>query len=286
MEWINTINDAIDYIEQNLTLNLTVEDISARYNVSRFHFQRIFGAITGVTISEYMRNRRLSLAAEELMASHTKVIDVAYKYGYETPESFTKAFQRFHGISPIRVKKAGVSLKSFQPLSINLERKGGTLIDYRILKKDGFDLCILSEAFHLDSSEAEIPAFWEKYFSMGRHNIVPAEVGLCSQIKASNNEFVYGIGCKNSKLKVCPPGFEVFPVPAATWAIFQCVGAMPMEMQTMWKRIYMEWLPQSVYDLIYDFDMEYYKPGNMQSKDYVSEIWLPVKSKYETNRHL
>lgn len=207
MEWINTISDAIDYIEKNLTCDIYIGDVSARYNVSRFHFQRIFSAITGFTVSEYIRNRRLSLAADELMTSNTKVIDVAYKYGYETPESFTKAFQRFHGISPIRVKKAGVSLKFFQPLVINFERKGGIFIDYRILNKEAFDLCILSGKFNLDSSEVKIPAFWEEYFRSELNNIVPAEFGLCSQIKSSNNEFIYGIGCTNSKMKICPPNF-------------------------------------------------------------------------------
>jgi AraC family transcriptional regulator len=111
------------------------------------------------------------------------------------------------------------------------------------------------------------------------HEIVPARIGLCSQITPSSNTFQYGIGCEKAMLIDCPPKFELFTIPAATWAVFSCTGAMPDAIQNMWERIYKEWLPQASYELVNDFDFEYYPPGNLQSENYTSEIWIPVKEK-------
>lgn len=279
MEWIQALNNAVAFIEQNLTQELSIDDIAAHINISTFHFQRTFSALTGLTLSEYIRNRRLSLAGEELTKKGMKVIDVAYKYGYETPESFAKAFQRFHGITPAKAKKAGASLKAFNPLVIKIKLEGGTIIDYKILKKEAFEVCVLSRLFDEDTSTKGIPRFWDEYFDKRLHEVVPANIGLCTQCKAGSNEFIYGIGCEKPEIKNYPAEFEVLNIPAYTWAIFKCVGAMPDAVQNMWKRIYSEWLPQASYELIPDYDIEYYMQGDFRRDDYVSEIWIPVKEK-------
>ena len=134
MGWITGIQNAINYIEEHITENLDYEAIARESFSSSFHFQRVFSILCGYTLGEYIRNRRLTLAGAELAQTGGKVIDVAAKYGYESPESFTKAFQKFHGVTPSQAK-SGVMLKSFSRLSIKVTLEGGSIMNYRIEEK-------------------------------------------------------------------------------------------------------------------------------------------------------
>ena len=138
LETIKLLNNAIEYIESNLAATLDIDEISSVAYSSRYHFQRVFHALTGFTVSEYIRNRRLSLAAEELAGADNKVIDVALKYGYESPEAFTKAFQRLHGILPSVLKKSNGKIKAFPKISFQISIKGECEMVYRIVEKEGF----------------------------------------------------------------------------------------------------------------------------------------------------
>ena len=278
MEWIQSLNKAINYIEDHLSDNIQCEDVAGYIHISTFHFQRTFRLLTGLTVSEYIRNRRLSLAGEELTKKGTKVIDTAFKYGYETPESFTKAFQRFHGITPSQAAR-GENLKSFNKLTIKISLEGGCIMDYRIEKMNEMKLLIYSRRFTEENSAKGIPAFWDEYFQKELNKSVPGHLGICAQEKTGNKEFLYGIGCKADYAKDVPEGFQVLTIPAHTWAIFKCVGAMPDAIQNMWDKIYREWLPGSDYELIPDYDIEHYLPGNNMADDYISEIWIPVKER-------
>jgi AraC family transcriptional regulator len=131
MDWKSAIDRAIDYIEEHITERIDYEEVAKRAYSSSFHFQRVFGITCGCTLGEYIRRRKLSLAGSDLLAGNMKVIDVAYKYGYETPESFSRAFMRFHGILPSQVKK-GSSLKSFSRLAVKFDLVGGSTMNYRI----------------------------------------------------------------------------------------------------------------------------------------------------------
>lgn len=136
MDWIIGLQKAIDYIENNLTEAIDYEIVAAQSFSSSYHFQRVFSILCGFTIGEYIRNRRLSLAGTELATSDAKVIDVALKYGYESPDSFAKAFQKFHGILPSQAKNDGSNLKSFSRLVLKFSLEGGNSMDYRIEEKD------------------------------------------------------------------------------------------------------------------------------------------------------
>ena len=125
MDWIQSITKAIRYMENNLTNNISIEDVAQQVFMSGSNFQRIFHLVTGITIGDYIRNRRLSLSGRELLLADSKVIDVAMRYQYDTPESFSKAFTRFHGISPSSAKKHSDKLKYFSPLIIYLFIQGG-----------------------------------------------------------------------------------------------------------------------------------------------------------------
>lgn len=164
MDWITGIQKAIDYIEDHITEELHYDQISKRAYSSSYHFQRIFGLLCGYTLGEYIRGRRLTLAGSELVSSNVKVIDIAYKYGYESPESFTRAFTKFHGISPSQAKTCHHQLKSFSKLVVKLTLEGGTIMNYRIEKKDAFQIIEKAQRFCTkdDSHTQEIPKFWSE----------------------------------------------------------------------------------------------------------------------------
>jgi AraC family transcriptional regulator len=279
LEWIKSLNKAIAYMEDNITENITCEDVAENIYLSSFHFQRTFNLLTGFTVGEYIRNRRLSLAGHELLTSNVKVIDIALKYGYETPESFSKAFSRFHGVTPNEAKKTGTILKSFNRLTLKIILEGGNSMDYRIEKKDAFQVVAKTKYFNEVTSQTEIPKFWSEYYSAGLDDVVCGMMGICVQAKENAKEWKYGIGCERKFVKEIPDGFEILEIPAHTWAIFTCIGAMPNAIQDLWKRVYGEWLPASNYELISDYDIEFYTEGDSRSDDYVSEIWIPVKEK-------
>lgn len=279
MEWIQSLNRAIDYIENNLLDELSCEEIAKHIYISSHHFQRAFSLLTGMTVGEYIRNRRLSLAGHELAMSDHKVIDIALKYGYETPESFTKAFTRFHGVTPNQAKMEGSNLKSFNRLIIKIRLEGGNIMDYRIVKKDPFKVLAKMKTFAEKDSQREIPKFWTEYYSNGYDKQVCGMLGICEQEKDGTGEFRYGIGCDYVLNSVIPDGFEILNIPSYTWAIFKCIGPMPGAIQDTWAKIYSEWLPQAEYEIIPDYDFEVYTEGNTKSKDYISEIWIPVSRK-------
>jgi len=279
MEWIKSLNKAIDYIEENITETITCEDVAEHIYLSSFHFQRTFNLFTGLTVGEYIRNRRLSLAGHELLSGKGKVIDIAIKFGYETPESFSKAFSRFHGVTPNEAKKTGTILKSFNRLLLKIILEGGNSMDYRIEKKEAFQVVAKTQLFTEETSSTEIPKFWSKYFNAKLNEKVSGMIGICAQPKLNSKEWKYGIGCEKKYVKDVPEEFEILEVPAYTWAIFTCVGAMPSAIQNLWKRVYGEWLPAANYELISDYDIEFYTEGDSRKEDYISEIWIPVKEK-------
>ncbi|MBE5788340.1 MAG: AraC family transcriptional regulator [Clostridiales bacterium] len=278
MDWIRTINNSIEYMEDHLTDEITLADIARHINLSAFHFQRAFSLLTEMSPAEYLRKRRLSQAGADLLSGDVKVIDAALKYCYESPESFTKAFTRFHGVSPMQVKK-GSSIQFMNRFTVRITIEGGCIMEYNIEKWEAMDLLMHAKEFHAETSEAEIPKFWDAYYANAEYRKIPGYLGLCAQQKTDGDEFRYGIGCKASDVEGVPEGFEVIHIPEYTWVVFKCVGPVPGAIQAMWERIYKEWLPVSEYELIPDYDIENYLPGDPSSRDYVSEICIPVRKK-------
>lgn len=158
MNWIECISEALQYIEEHITEKISVKDIAGYVAISPFYFQKVFSMLCGLTIGEYIRKRRLSLAGDDLILSDMKIIDVALKYGYDSPDSFTKAFIRFHGVTPTAVKK-GAMIKTFAPLKINMTLKGGYTMDYRIVKKESFTVLGSAKTFSYESPHVEVPQF-------------------------------------------------------------------------------------------------------------------------------
>lgn len=152
-------------------------------------------------------------------------------------------------------------------------------MEYKIEQWDAMELLVHAADFHAETSDREIPAFWDAYYASEELRKVPGYLGVCAQQKTDGDVFRYGIGCKASDVGGVPEGFEILRIPENTWAVFRCVGRMPKAIQEMWGKIYREWLPAADYELIPEWDIENYLPGNPDSKDYVSEICFPVRRK-------
>ena len=182
MDWIEGFQESLDYIEENLSGELDIEEIAGRAALSPFYYQRIFGALCGLTVGDYIRARRMTLAAQELSGSGIRVIDVAVKYGYDSPDSFAKAFQRFHGITPSQAREPGANLRSFAPLHIKITLEGGSMMDYRIVEKASFTIMGVRRPFNCDTSYQEIPKFWKEWLAQGDKRPVMGTFGVNTKI--------------------------------------------------------------------------------------------------------
>lgn len=274
-DWNAGIADAIEYIENNLSERIEIEKVAQRAFVSSFYFQKIFSALCGFSVGEYIRNRRLTLAAQELCSTNAKVIDVALKYGYGSPDSFAKAFHAFHGIAPSDAKRLGSKLKSVARLKIKLTLEGSTMIEYKIVGKAQFTLIGIKRKFKSESSYAGIPEFWQEFMEKKDEPIV-GMYGLCET--TDDNEFDYYIADNYSPRYDIPNGYETKVIPAGTWAVFPCRGALPRALQEVNTKIWSEWLPScKAYKLAGDYDIEMYTEACSDPNDNYSEIWIPVK---------
>ncbi len=284
MNWSESISRAIEYIENNLTNDITIEDISNYSYISPFYFQKGFAIICGYSISEYIRNRKLSLAGYELLNTNNKIIDIALKYGYDSPDSFTKAFTRFHGCTPTAVRK-GEKIKEFAPLKINVILKGGYTMEYKIEEREAFKVIGLKGSFKYETAYQDVPKIWKKFFMKSAFNKINAKYGINIDTNLGCDSFNYIIGDDyNSELKV-PKDFEVIEIPKFTWAVFSCIGPASVKMQETNERIFKEWLPNSNdYEIAAGYNIEMYsnpkdyKKG-IDDEKYYCEIWIPIKKK-------
>ena len=286
---IQDLEKVIEYIENNLTKDISIKRLSKYVGISEYYLQRNFRILTGYSIGEYIRNRRLYLAACELRQNNSKIIDIAYKYGYETPEAFTKAFIRFHGVSPTKIMDNTNLIKIFLPLKINISIIGGEQMDYTVEKEDKFVIIGFTKTIKAGEGYEECPSFWDnvigKYFKGKNEEIKKVirdnnvgEFAICIE-NAEHKEFKYIIGGKYKGGNV-PQEMELVDIPSTLWAKFRCVGPLPAALQTVNTKIWEDWIPNNnEYELNYPMDVEWYSDGDTNSSDYESAIWLPIKRK-------
>lgn len=281
MEWIDRLNEAINYIEEHLTDAIDYERFGRIAGCSSYHFQRMFTYMAGVPLSEYIRRRKMSLAAVDLREKDAKIIDVAEKYGYHSPTAFNRAFQSVHGIAPSVVKNEGVSVKSFPPVSFKITIKGAEEMNYRIETKDSFRIVGVSVPLNKDIEQnfMVIPSKWQEITEngtlqklIGMMDTPPMGVlgvSLCNDSEA----WRYFIAVSTSKSS---DGFEEYTVPAAVWAVFPGEGTNE-SIQELERRIVTEWLPTSGYEYGKGPDVEVYISPDPQNAKY--EVWIPVVKK-------
>ena len=280
MEWIASINRALRYVEDHLTDDtLNVEAVAKVTAYSPFYLQRLFYILTDLSLTDYIRQRRLSVAGQELQFNGGKVIDIALKYGYETPESFQKAFRRFHGVTPSGVRRACVQLRYLNPLQIKVELTGGSMMDYTVENIGSMTVLGLVRKFNYDDALEKIPGFWTEYFDRGLQKQVCGCLGICFD-REESPDFEYMIGAFCNADAPVPEGFEKRPIDAHLWAKFRSVGPMPGALQKVNRQVFTEWLPNNAeYDLAEGVNIEMYTEGDMQSADYVCELWIPLRAK-------
>lgn len=274
--WNEGIANAIAYMEENLTKDLDINEVANQAYVLSFYFQKIFHVLCGFTVGEYIRNRRLTLAAQELCSFNIKVIDAALKYGYDSPDSFARAFTKFHGITPSAAREKGSKLNSFAPLKIKLTLEGCTMLEYKIVEKAQFTVMGRLRKFNTETSYGEIPKFWQEHMESDESKIVCGMYGICMDGDGTN--FDYLIADNYIPWNEVPEGYETKVIPAGTWAVFPCRGALPKALQDVNTKIWSEWLPScKAYKLAGNYNMEMYTPPCEDPDDDYNEIWIPVE---------
>lgn len=287
MDWLVRMNNAMEYVETHLSEAIDYDQVARIACCSTYHFQRMFSFITNVPLAEYIRRRRLTLAAFELQNSSVKVIDIGLKYGYESPEAFSRAFKKMHGVMPMSARNKGISLKAYPRLSFHISIRGDVEINYKIEEKPAFEMFGVSTLVNADGENPfiEIPKFWEKCTSDGTVNRIRTAAGLGEhgQIHAVlyNNQgerFSYMIGYFLPQSGL-PQGFEKLQIPPQTYAIFS-TGINPdgqNDIHDLWRRIWGEWFPTCDYNFANgpEFEMTYDRGKGM----YEMEVWIPVVKK-------
>jgi len=288
LSWIESIQKAIDYIETNLLdENLSIEQVAKVANSSVFHFQRTFSILTNQTVGDYIRRRRLTIAAKEILNSDKKIIDIAFKYGYETPEAFTKAFRKQHGITPSEARKNAGSIQSYNRLIIHIELKGAVPMNYKIIEKDAFQVVGVKRTYNCQNGENTmgIPKFWDDVHADGTNDRlfelndgeIEGVLGVCIVEQDQKNTGLMDYWIATAHKGEGSDGFSTYTIPASKWVVFEVHGPMPHAMQDTWKKIYSEWFPSNPYKPTGNPELEVYSNDNASNPDYYSEIWIPIK---------
>lgn len=288
MDWLKRMNEALCYIESNLDGEIDYGVVAQKACCSIYHFQRMFSYMAEVPLSEYIRCRRLANAAFDLQNTDAKVIDIALKYGYDSPTAFTRAFQNMHGITPNAAKEKGVMLKAYPPITFQISIKGAAIMNYRIEEKGEIRVVGLKLSTTMENGACytEIPEFWAEAARSGKAESIASlieneplgmlGISSCDGIPLES-KFDYYIAAATGK--PVPEGAEEFIIPAATWAIFECIGPMPQAIQDLQRRIVTEWLPSSGYEYGKAPDIEVYYDEDSTKPDTRSEVWIPVINK-------
>ena len=284
MTVLEGLNRAIHYIEENLDQEIDYAQIARVACTSQYHFQRMFGFVTEIPLSEYIRRRRLTLAAFELRSGNARILDIALKYGYNSADAFARAFQNMHGIPPSKARENGVTLTAYPRILFTLSIKGVVAMNYRVEEREGFRVVGIKESVTTVNGEnfKKIPQMWanlQKETCMEILALSDREpsglLGVCADM--SGDQFDYWIAAATTKS--CPAGLQSLEIPACTWAIFEATGPLPTAIQELFARIYTEWLPTSGYEHAPAPEIEWYSDGDTSSPAYKSAVWVPIIKK-------
>lgn len=279
MEWIERLNEAVEYIEMNLENKIDYTKASKIACCSVYHFQRMFSYIAGVTLGEYIRRRKMTKAAFELQRSDIKILELSAKYGYDSPTSFSRAFQSIHKISPSIARNKNITLKTYPKLTFSLSVKGEEELEYYITEKDSLDILGVGKKIELDMEKnfSEIPDFWNE--NIKNKNIEKLlkynekDKNILGVSLYNNKEVWYYIAVFNGKEG--EDGMEKHRISGGIWAVFRCPSPFLENSQKIYRRFYTEWLPYSGYTYGETADIEIYPDNN--EKD--MEIWFSIKLK-------
>lgn len=294
MEWIDRMSATIDYIESHLSDDIMYDEVAKIAYCSMHQFGRVFSYITGVSLSEYIRRRRLTLSALDLQNEKIKIIDVAMKYGYNSPDAFTRAFLEMHGVTPKTARNLGVKLKAYPRITFHILIKGDVEMEYRIEEKQ--DINLIGVVKHINRQSAntvasdwkedagEVWDAWEQFLNGGTNQKISHlyhapmwQMGFTKTLK--NGETLLAIGAETDSNTSIITDLQTYTIPANKWAIFTVKGSLSGKehpIDEMWARITTEWFPIYGYKRAADYEIEVYPPGDTSSDDYICEIWIPI----------
>lgn len=296
MDFLSRMGAVVDYIEEHITEDMDYNELAKLVSCGVYQFGRIFSYVVGISLSDYIRRRRLSLAALELQEGNSKVIDIALKYGYSSPDSFARAFHNLHGITPKEACTLGAKLRLYPRITFHITIKGDDGMDYRIQEKDVFTVVGVVKNFGKWTANQEgqdwkdrmgdIWRYWDQFLNGEMNQIVRDkyklyraplwQVGVTHTL--DNGETVIAIGAESAGGEY--PELQTFTVPASTWAVFTAKGKLNQDehpIDALLTRITSEWLPSSGYIKSMNYELEVYGPGNTEDEDYICEIWIPIK---------
>jgi AraC family transcriptional regulator len=280
---------AIDYLERSLYGEADLEEAAREANCSAFHFYRMFEMVAGIGVGEYLRRRRLSEAALALAGGGAeRVLDLALRFGYESPDAFARAFRREFGCLPSDARKAGAKLHSYPRLSFSIVLKGDKAMEYRIEEGPALELAGIGIDVQSKNGQnfIDVPAFWDAAWADGRCKALLAKMkpsgvalcGVCHSFDMASGRFRYSIAIDApASMEGMPAGSERFTVPASTWGKFTSRGPLRPNFQETIKRIFSEWMPASDWEHAGTAEIEYYPDADAEAADYWCEYWVPLK---------
>ncbi|OZQ62410.1 AraC family transcriptional regulator [Paenibacillus sp. VTT E-133280] len=290
MDWLANLNRALHYIEENLDEDIDLKEAARLACCSDYHFSRMFSFLAGITLSEYIRRRRLTLAAFELQAGDLRIVDVAVKYGYSSADAFSRAFQVLHGVPPSSVRSHAPSLKAYPRMTFQLTIQGGCEMNYRIVEKESFRIVGITKKvpIQFNGVSSEIASMWKgltsldidqlkKLSNVEPQGLISASTNFSEGRMEEKGELDHYIGAATSE--ECPENFAKLEVPALTWAVFEAVGPFPDTLQNVWGRIYSEWFPSASYEVARGPEILWNEGKDVSSPNFRSEIWIPVTKK-------
>ncbi|MEK3884301.1 AraC family transcriptional regulator [Paenibacillus sp. PL2-23] len=288
MSGLANLNRALEYIEENLAGDMDVREAARFACCSEYHFSRMFSFLAGITLSEYIRRRRLTLAAFELQAGNGRILDIAVKYGYSSADAFSRAFQGLHGFAPSSVKSQTGSIKAYPRMTFQLTVQGGSAMNYRIVEKGPFRIVGITRRvpIQFQGVNAEIesmaksltPEDIAKLKALSDtepRGMIQASVNFSEERMEEKGSVDHYIGVATTSGE-CPERFAKLEVSEATWAVFEAVGPFPETLQNVWGRIYSEWFPSASYELASGPEMLWHESKEFSSSSFRSEIWIPV----------
>lgn len=272
MNYINEIQKAIDYIEVNLDKDINFDIVAKEVRMSAYYFHRIFSAVIGVSPTTYIRNRRLTVAAQEISKNNENILDIALKYGFESHEAFSRAFKNFHGVVPKMAKTDGNEFKNFSRANLEFEVNTNNILNYRIESKDTIKVLAFLRKFNIENKD-EIPKYWKELKESGTlekisNNYKKDLLGICIGTQ-SDFEYKYGIGIEQTEDIETNIEIEKIEIPKSTWVVFKCKGQDEKNINELWSRIYKEFFITSSYKQSMDIEFELYDDKN-------TEIWIPI----------
>jgi AraC family transcriptional regulator len=290
VDFLEGMNLAVDYIETNLANDIDFQELAHLVECSEYHLSRIFPFVTGQGLGLYIRRRRMSQAAMELQSGDIDLLVLAVKYGYSSVDSFTRAFKEIHEASPSLIGSGQHAIRIYPKLHFSISIQGAVAMVYRIVEKDSFHIVGIMKNVPIVFSgpnkdidamwktlTPELIGYWKSVSNTEPKGIISASANFSDGRMSGNGTLDHYVGVATTS--VVSRDSATLEVRSGAWAVFEAVGDFPRNVQSIWGRIYSEWVPQSDFELREGPEILWNEGPDTSKPDFRSEIWIPVKRK-------